>query len=150
MIVSSSARLTKKIANLFARDILSLRPKKPMGALIIGLIGNLGSGKTTFTQGFAQGLGIRTKVTSPTFLIIKNYKIKTARFLNFFHVDVYRLKTPKELASLNFKKIIDEPKNIVLVEWADKIKSVLPKNIIWAAFRHNKTESERIVEFRTD
>lgn len=122
MITKSEAQ-TKKVARLLAEEIL--RSKK--GPWVIGLQGELGSGKTRFVQGFAKGLGIRQRLTSPTFVLIKKYR-------NFYHIDCYRLNRPKDLLDLDFKEIISDPKNMVLIEWAEKVRSILPKDAIWIKF----------------
>jgi len=108
--------------------------------VILGLQGNLGGGKTTFLQGFARGLGIKEKITSPTYVILKHFKItkpqisnsksqinsksKNSKFGNFYHIDYYRLKDERDLVSLGFKEIIKNPKNIAAIEWPEKIYPV--------------------------
>ena len=144
-ITTHSARETKKTASLLAEAILESGAKEPV---VIGLMGDLGSGKTTFVQGFARGLGIKRSVTSPTFLIIRRYSLLTTHYSHLFHIDAYRLKSSRELSVIGFKKIISDSKNIVVIEWADKIKKILPKQMIWIKFRHGKKESERVVEFK--
>lgn len=91
---------------------------------IIALSGDLGAGKTTFAQGFAQGLQVTDKVISPTFLIIRQYKIPDRENF-FYHIDLYRLENI-DLKSSGLAEILDEPKNVVLIEWADKIAKDLP------------------------
>ncbi len=123
---------TEKLAKLLAKEI-SKHKKRCLsrgnrGALIFGLVGNLGAGKTTFIQAFARGLGIKAKITSPTFVLMKNYK-------NLYHIDCYRLKSAQDVLDLDFKEIISIPKNIIMIEWAEKIKSILPKNTIWVRFK---------------
>ncbi|MFA5083850.1 MAG: tRNA (adenosine(37)-N6)-threonylcarbamoyltransferase complex ATPase subunit type 1 TsaE [Candidatus Paceibacterota bacterium] len=140
-ILSHSSRETKKNAKILAAEILS-RSFKP-SALVIGLSGDLGAGKTTFIQGFAKGLGIKNKVLSPTFVIFKRFKIHDSRFKNLYHIDCYRLRKPKELLDLGFEEIINNPRNIVLIEWADKIKKILPKKTIRIEFEYGKKENER-------
>lgn len=125
-IITKSERETKRVARLLAEEIIR-KPLKTKGAVVIGLEGELGSGKTIFVQGFAKGLGIRRRLTSPTFVLIKKYK-------NLYHIDCYRLNKPKDLLDLDFKEIISDPKNIVLIEWAEKIRRILPKNIVWVKF----------------
>jgi len=144
MILSESQNITKKIASLLAQEILKQRPQKNQ-ALIIGLQGDLGSGKTTFIQGFAKGLGIKRNLTSPTFLIIRNYKLLTTYYKLLYHIDCYRIKKAKELTVLGFKEIINNPTSLVLIEWADKIKRILPKKMIWIKFEHGRKENERII-----
>ncbi|MDI6602502.1 MAG: tRNA (adenosine(37)-N6)-threonylcarbamoyltransferase complex ATPase subunit type 1 TsaE [Patescibacteria group bacterium] len=133
---------TKKLGENLAKEILKTRTKKK--TLIIGLEGELGGGKTTFLQGFARGLGIKEKILSPTFVIIKKFSIFNFQFSNFYHVDCYRLEKPNEILNLGFKKIISNPQNIVAIEWADKIKKILPKNSIILKFKFVNKNSRKI------
>jgi len=101
--ISLSPGQTKTLAGKIAREILKQKARKR--AVVIGLIGDLGSGKTTFTQGLAKNLGIKEKITSPTFVILKKFKITEFRYLdiskyrNFFHIDCYRIKNSKDIRS---------------------------------------------------
>jgi tRNA threonylcarbamoyladenosine biosynthesis protein TsaE len=124
--ITKSDKETKKIGEVLAKGILKTGPQKM--AKVLCLYGDLGAGKTTFTQGFAKGLGIKEKILSPTFVIMK-------RFGNFYHIDCYRLKDHKDILELEFKKIISDPANIVLVEWPEIIKKVLPKKYIKVNFK---------------
>ncbi len=146
-IVTKSAIQTKKIAAKIAKQIIQSRPHKKH-ARAVALVGELGVGKTTFTQGFAKALGIQHRMVSPTFLIFRNYPLGKGGFGEFFHVDVYRIHDAKELASLGFKKILGNPENIVLIEWADKIRRILPKDTIWIELRHGRKETERTIAYR--
>src|SRR3989338_1543134 len=165
---------TKKLAGSLARHIVrdSRResppsPKlwragalRPRNATVVALIGDLGAGKTTFAQGFALGLGIRQRITSPTFIMVRRYalpvprsafhvshsRFHVPRFTNFFHIDCYRIKKAKELASLGVKKILNDPHNIVLIEWADKIKKMLPPGARVIRFAHGGHENHRHVD----
>lgn len=94
---------------------------------VIGLFGELGAGKTMFTQGFAKGLGIKEKIISPTFVLIRQHKIPNTE-KKIFHIDLYRLENMDEIKFLGLEEIWSDPKNIILIEWADKIKKILPKN----------------------
>lgn len=71
--------------------------------------------------------------------------VKGQMFNNVYHLDLYRIHKPKELLDLGFKKIISDPENIVLIEWPERIKKLLPKNIIWIVLEHGKNENERIM-----
>lgn len=128
--ITSSSVQTKKLGEKFAREILKNKPKKK--SFVIGLEGKLGAGKTCFLQGFAKGLRVKEKILSPTFVILKKFKIKDK---NFYHIDCYRIQKPKELLDLGFKEIISNPENIIAVEWADKIKKIMPKNTLWIKFK---------------
>ena len=124
-----------------AEKILADLVKKPdrKQALILALKGNLGSGKTTLTQGLAKALGIKKRITSPTFVILK-------RFKNFYHIDCYRLRKPEEILELGFREIIANPKNIVVIEWPEKIKKLLPKQTIFLRFKFI-SEKQREISF---
>jgi len=113
-----------------------IKKKKRKKALILALIGDLGGGKTTFLKGFAKGIGIKEKILSPSFILIRKFEIpkQTLNFKNFYHIDCYRIEKPKEILALDFKKIIDNPQNIVAIEWADKIRKILPKKILVLKF----------------
>ena len=104
-------------------------------AIVFGLSGDLGVGKTTFLQGFAKGLGVKEKVISPTFVIMNRFDIKKAKFENFYHLDCYRIEDVKEMKNLGFEEIISNPKNIVCIEWPEKIKKILPEYLISVKFK---------------
>lgn len=134
-IITKSPSQTKKIGEILAKEVLKTKPKK--SAFTFGLEGDLGGGKTTFLQGFAKGLGIKEKIVSPTFIIMR--KIKT-----FYHIDCYRIQKPKEILDLGFKEIISNPQNIVVIEWADKIKKILPEDVIILKFRFVNKNKRKI------
>ena len=136
MFISKSTEETQKIAKLLAEEILKAPLKKK--ARVLALTGNLGGGKTTFLQGFAQEMGIKEKINSPTFVIMK-------RFKNFYHFDCYRIQKQKDILDLGFEKIINNPKNIVAIEWADKIKKIIPKDTLWIKFEHLGGNKRRIM-----
>lgn len=95
---------------------------------VIALMGDLGAGKTTFTQGFAKALGINEKVISPTFILLKQYKIASGNIL--YHLDLYRLENTSDIDSLGLSEIFEDKTNIVLIEWAEKILDKLPKEAV--------------------
>ena len=99
------------------------------GIHIVCLYGELGSGKTTFAQGFAKGLGITTRLLSPTFIIVRRYPIpRQAGFL--YHIDLYRIEGEKAFFGLGLPEILANSDSIVLVEWAEKLTGLLPKERI--------------------
>ncbi len=122
-VISSNFLETKNLGKQLARDFLSCG-KKP---IILNLIGDLGAGKTTFVQGFASGLGIKKKILSPTFVILNKFKIKD-RF--FYHIDCYRIENIEEIKSLEIEEILKDPQSIILIEWGEKIKKILPTDTI--------------------
>jgi len=142
---------TKKLGETLAREILKTKPKKI--AQILGLEGDLGGGKTTFLQGFARGLGIKQKILSPTFIIMRKIEVKplpcggltsATSIKTFYHIDCYRIKKPKEILDLGFKEVVSNPQNIVVVEWADKIKKILPENSLILKFKFVNKNSRKI------
>lgn len=149
-LISKSDKETKNFARKFAKEAL-----KMPGPVVLSLEGDLGAGKTTFTQGFAGGLGIKEKIQSPTFVILKIYDIKIgsrgkdqgAR-KHLIHVDAYRLQA-KDFKVLGWKEFINPPAggphNIILVEWGNKIKNILPKNTTRILFEHGKNSKERFI-----
>lgn len=125
--LTNSPNQTKKLGEILAKEILKTSLLKK--ALVIGLEGDLGGGKTTFLQGFAKGLGIKEKILSPTFIIIRKFEIPSDKLTNFYHIDCYRIKKPKEILNLGFKKIISNPKNIVAIEWSNRVSKILSSKI---------------------
>jgi len=131
--------LTIKDTQKLAKDIA----KKINGGTVIGLIGPLGSGKTTFTQALAKSLGVKTKVKSPTFTLLQLYNLNKEMAL--CHIDLYRIKNClKEINTLGIGDYISDPKTITVIEWADKIKKSLPRKTIWLTFSYANS-SRRVV-----
>lgn len=140
--VSASEKDTQKIAKELATKILA----REVGR-VIALYGDLGSGKTTFTRFLAKHLGIREKILSPTFVIIKSFRLdarinadqtqinaEEIKYKNFVHIDTYRLKSPKDLTGLGLKNILNNKENIVAIEWPEKISKYLPKDVVKICF----------------
>ncbi len=142
--ISKSLEETGHIADNFIQQVLN--DKVGSGALVVALSGDLGSGKTTFTQAVARELGIEENVTSPTFVIEKIYRIDTPRFKRFIHIDAYRIEKSSEMKALGFDEVLTDPENLVFIEWAEKIIDVLPKEYIQAKFTF-VDEHTREVEF---
>ena len=103
-------------------------------AVFFGLRGELGAGKTTFMQGFAEGLKVKENILSPSFVIMNRYGVSLKGFSNFYHFDCYRIEDEKEMDNLGFGQIISNPENIVCIEWSENIKGVLPEDITMIDF----------------
>lgn len=89
--------------------------------------GNLGGGKTTFIQGMAKGLGIKRRIISPTFIILRHYLLEKG---NFYHIDLYRTQSNMDLLGIGIDEILKDKDNIIAVEWSEKITDFLPEKRI--------------------
>ena len=126
----------------FAADLANSLP----AGIVIALIGNLGSGKTTFTQGFAKGLGISEYVGSPTFKLVSEYDGQKGKLI---HVDAYRLEGIDDFLNIGGEDILTTPKAIILIEWGDKLESILPPDAIRISFeRVLDVENERLISIK--
>lgn len=154
---SHSKKDTQKVASGLAAKIKN-------GA--IALEGELGAGKTTFVQAFAKALGVKTKVKSPTFNIMKKYSISSngyssrsqdrgsattsglmaSRYL--YHIDCYRLKDHNEAIPLGIKNIFEEPNCFVLIEWPERISKILPKKLVRVHIDHIDKNKRKISIYR--
>jgi tRNA threonylcarbamoyladenosine biosynthesis protein TsaE len=135
VIQTSSSQETKQFAQSVAERF------RTQGG-IIALIGDLGSGKTTFTQGFAETLGITEKINSPTFTLIRQHQLpESTRTL--YHLDLYRLEeiTPTELG---LTELFTQKDDIVLIEWAEKLGDQLPKHALLIKFKHLENDQREI------
>ena len=105
------------------------------------MFGDLGSGKTTFVQGVAAGLGILDFVTSPSFVIINEYKIHSG--MPFFHIDLYRTDNISQIEDLGISDLFDRD-TVVMIEWAEKAAALLPDNCTKVHFEFI-SENERSI-----
>ena len=154
IIITNSKEETQKIA----RDFSS---KLAKGG-VVALYGDLGSGKTTFVQGVAKGLRIKKRIISPTFIIVRTYRIKNypfgkprfnrgklraseSRIKNLYHIDLYRTETLDDIKGLGLEEIISDPENIVVIEWAEKMKNLLPEKRIEIKFEYIDENKRRIL-----
>lgn len=158
--ITKNYKETQKLGEKFAKEILSYKKNKcaensrsckNCAAIVLCLYGDLGSGKTTFLQGFANCLGVKEKILSPTFVIYKKFlifnKLSAIRknndrsfyakrcFHYFYHVDAYRLKNEKDAKELGLEEILKNLENIVAIEWPEKIKKILPKTAVKINFK---------------
>lgn len=138
--------LGKKIARGIVVAIAGARSPKA-GARVIALHGNLGAGKTTFVQGLAKGFGIAASPKSPTFIILQIFPVRTKGRSGWAlaHLDAWRIKKARELELLGIRKLFRDPKAIVVIEWPEKIKNILPKDTVWIHFRHKGKNKREIV-----
>jgi tRNA threonylcarbamoyladenosine biosynthesis protein TsaE len=134
-IITKSEEETKKVGELLAKTL--------KGGEVLCLEGDLGAGKTTFVQGLAKGLRVKEWPRSPTFVIMRNYQLPTTNY-ELIHIDCYRLKDPEDLLRLGFKEIINS-ENIVVIEWADKARKILPNNCLRIKFEFLGENERKII-----
>jgi tRNA threonylcarbamoyladenosine biosynthesis protein TsaE len=135
----------EKLAKLFLDKVKAEKSK----ATIVTLSGDLGAGKTTFVQSVGKILGIKKKIVSPTFVLMKRYYLKENQFENLYHIDAYRLEgkyIKHELKLLGFEEIIKDPKNILFIEWPEILGKNLPKKVLKIKIKHKK-ENQREFSF---
>ena len=160
--ITNSADKTRKIGEDFSKNIRS--------GDFIALFGELGSGKTTFVQGLASGLGIKKRIISPTFIILRQYKISPLRSpsplrqgfagraghlrggkTTFYHVDLYRGNFDGEsLAELGLAEIIENKKDIAAVEWSERMKDFLPAKRWEIRFENIGQDNREIIMERVE
>ncbi|MFA4872147.1 MAG: tRNA (adenosine(37)-N6)-threonylcarbamoyltransferase complex ATPase subunit type 1 TsaE [Patescibacteria group bacterium] len=138
-IITKSEKETFEIAKNFTATL--------KGGEALCLIGELGSGKTVFAKGIAKGLGIKKIITSPTFVLMKVYPVKypaqrrgapKALFNGvnqFIHIDAYRLNRGKDLEAIGAKDYLNNKNCVTVIEWADRVKDILPKKRIMIEFK---------------
>lgn len=144
----------------FVRNVLAVvgmeAPKQT--ATLIALTGDLGAGKTTFTQYLARELGVAEAVQSPTYVLMKSYPLSfknpypgiEGRFDTLVHIDAYRLEAPEEFSALRPEQFLNNPKALVVVEWPEKLGNMLPPPDISVSFSSEGAgEAERFAEMHT-
>jgi tRNA threonylcarbamoyladenosine biosynthesis protein TsaE len=97
---------------------------------VISLEGNLGAGKTVLTKGIAEGLGVTHTIQSPTFVLMKVYPVKRPGISYMVHVDCYRVAQARELSAIGLEDYLHDENAVVVIEWADKIRELLPEERI--------------------
>lgn len=135
---------TKKLGRLLAQEL--------RGGEVVCLFGELGAGKTTFTQGLLEGLKVEKPYTSPTFIVMKEYKVKNNRGKGInkkeidavYHFDAYRVGI-EDILNLGWEEITTNEKNICVIEWADKLKKIIPSKSLWVSFEWLDEEKRKII-----
>ena len=113
---------------------------------VVVLTGELGSGKTTFTEGFLEHFNLQNEISSPTFTIVNEYNAPDG--LNIYHFDVYRLEDSEEFYAIGGEEYFEN--GICIIEWGEIIKDALPKNYIHITFeKSNEDENYRMLKVET-
>ncbi|MDP3244658.1 MAG: tRNA (adenosine(37)-N6)-threonylcarbamoyltransferase complex ATPase subunit type 1 TsaE [bacterium] len=140
--ISHSEKETIDFAGQFAQGL--------RGGEVLLLLGDLGSGKTTFVKGLAQGFGIKEKITSPTFVLMRHYKIRNfiiSQICNFIHLDAYRLKTGQDLLAIGLGDWLGRQDTVVAVEWGEELKKILrKKKTVKISFLHGRKNDTRTIK----
>ncbi len=135
--ITKNIEQTIEYAKKFARKL--------KGGEVIGLIGELGSGKTTFVKGLAEGLKVADTITSPTFVMLKSYRGKIGKKnIEFIHVDAYRVENIDDIKSLGIEDFLGHDDIVIVIEWAEKIKKILPIKTKYIRFEHLSENSRKI------
>lgn len=141
--ISNNYLQTQKIAEDFAKTL--------KGGEIVCLYGDLGAGKTTFTQGLARGLGVKNRIISPTFIIVRKYNIKNSNLSQnvkvFYHIDLYRVEDEKELDNLGMDEILADKNAVVVIEWAEKLGKKMPEKRV-DIYLDNLDDNERQIVWK--
>ena len=135
--ISTSEKQTLNFAKKFSKSL--------SGGQVIGLAGNLGAGKTIFTKGLALGFGIKKNITSPTFVLMKVYPVKSPIIKFLVHIDAYRIKSAENLIAIGADEYFKSPEAITIIEWADKIKKILPKKTKLIKINLQKNNHRKII-----
>jgi tRNA threonylcarbamoyladenosine biosynthesis protein TsaE len=118
---TSSSEETRRLAAALAQELVA-------GDLLL-LVGDLGTGKTTFTQGLARGLGVTDPVTSPTFTLVRAYRCGPGPVRTFLHADLYRLDRMRDVVDLGIGEMVEDD-SVAVVEWGDVAASVFGPEVL--------------------
>ncbi|HOD01694.1 MAG TPA: tRNA (adenosine(37)-N6)-threonylcarbamoyltransferase complex ATPase subunit type 1 TsaE [bacterium] len=128
-IISDSADKTKELAYEVAGKVKN--------GFVIALYGDLGSGKTTFVRYFVEGLGLKNRVQSPTFVMARKYG-------NVNHIDLYRLSSKEEALDIGLGEMISDENSITVIEWPETIEDLLPSNTVKIYFEYIDENTRKI------
>ncbi len=146
-IITKSAQETQKLGAKIGFDL----KQGNLRSRVFCLYGDLGSGKTTFIQGLAKGLGIKKRITSPTFVFIRKYTLEknNSGLTSLFHVDLYRIENFKEAQGLGLEEMMEDKQSLVVIEWPEKVKEILPIEKQEFCFSYD-SENQRKINYFSD
>lgn len=140
--ISKKEEETAKIAKDFGSKI---EPKN-YRAYVVGLYGDLGAGKTTFMKYLAEHFGVSETIQSPTFVIEKIYELTGQKFTHLIHIDAYRIEKETEMVDLGWNEVVSDNKNIICVEWPEKMPTIMPPHT--KIFFEHISENERKIDIK--
>jgi tRNA threonylcarbamoyladenosine biosynthesis protein TsaE len=155
--LSKKLKETAQIATDFAKTLPNEVNSEKTEATVVGLYGDLGSGKTTFMKYLVERFGVTETVQSPTFVIEKIYDLtpnpspcegegrRNKTFNKLIHIDAYRIEKAEEMLNLGWSEIIADPKNLICIEWPEKIADIMPEHTK-IFFEHGEKENERKIK----
>jgi len=136
-VISQNSQATIKFGQSLAQ--------KFVGGEVLALVGDLGAGKTCLSQGIAKGLGLKRKINSPTFVIMKVYNLKNKKPIKkFCHIDAYRLTSAADLIAIGALDYLNRADTVTVIEWAEKVKGIWPKNTILINIEHRTAQTRKI------
>lgn len=135
--ISKTSQETTRFGESLAQEFV--------GGEVLALVGDLGAGKTCLSQGIAKGLKIKSKVSSPTFVVMKVYNLKNEKGIKkFCHIDAYRLTNATDLIAIGALDYLNRADTITVIEWAEKVKDIWPKNTILINIKHQSENTRKI------
>lgn len=137
-IMTTSAEETQRLGERLAHTV------QPGDCLFLS--GELGSGKTTFVQGFAKGLGITRRIISPTFTIVRQYEIQESKEIKrLYHLDLYRINSQDDLQSIAIDDILKDSESIIVIEWPEKLGKREGRKTYTITFSYEDDGARRII-----
>lgn len=139
-------KIIKSIPELqdFATRFIKAITPNEKGATLVCLKGNLGSGKTAFVKAVAKVLGIKENVPSPTFILMKSYKLPVGSYKFLIHIDAYRLHKGEELKKLGWDSLMSDPANLILLEWPEQVADIIPSDAITLNFEFIDEQTRKV------
>jgi len=141
--LSKNEQETAQISADFVKTKLLVDRHFPKTATVVGLYGELGSGKTTFVRFLAENFGIKDAIRSPTFVIEKIYELSNQFYKHLIHIDAYRIENEEEMINLGWEEIVANPQNLICVEWPEKLAKIIPEHIV-VKFEHVRENERKI------
>ena len=136
---------SQEALNTLAEEVCSVLPRKETGATVLALHGELGAGKTAFTQALGELLGVTDYITSPTFILMRRYDIPAHDFFTeLIHIDAYRLEEAIEANVLRIDELLADVHNLLVIEWAERVADMLPDDTVHMSFTHTGDETRTV------